>query len=466
VAALALATALVACRSQEREEERAERERLTMEMFQELVQQGTLTPVSSMEDPFSEIRPEMGATPEDYGRLVGGEGAEPGPETVEPEVEPPMEEVVVGPRPPMNPYLRFGSRIIVHKATGLITKPYPMRSTSGKSLYTFLTSYADFPFWNGEGVQPPDTVFVEQVANYDTEFLSDTMRKAGPAPGKDVPMGDWLIVTAGPDLLAEVESFIDTFAGGPPQIEIEAKIVEFVVRDSLDLGVNDVSAIFPGNTLVSELGWDFPNSASIDTGGEFFAGVSSIHDGVTYSAMFEALAAYDNVSIISRPKVSVREGIKAKLEAITRNPYLRVTAINNSGNASTQLDYLDVGVQLYVTPRLVGTRNIALQIDIEASQQTGSAVTFAVGGGAAISTPVLSTRSAETLVYLKPGQAVILGGLIAERVVEEERGIPVLKDLPLVGYLFKSTFEQKEEATLLFFIRPRLIEGTDLTQPF
>lgn len=467
---LALVGVLAACRSQEREEERAERERLTVEMFQELVQQGTLTPVSSMEDPFSEIRPEMGATPEDYGRLVGGEGFEPGPgavpEVVEPEAMPTAEEVVVGPRPPVNPYQRFGSRIIVHKETGLITKPYPMRSTSGKSLYTFLTGYADFPFWNGEGVQPPDTVFVEQVANYDTEFLSDTMRKAGPAPGKDVPMGDWLIVTAGPELLAEVEAFIDTFAGGPPQIEIEAKIVEFVVRDSLDLGVNDVSAIFPGNTLVSELGWDFPNSASIDTGGEFFAGVSSIHDGVTYSAMFEALAAYDNVSIISRPKVSVREGIKAKLEAITRNPYLRVTAINNSGNASTQLDYLDVGVQLYVTPRLVGTRNIALQIDIEASQQTGSAVTFAVGGGAAISTPVLSTRSAETLVYLKPGQAVILGGLISERVVEEERGIPVLKDLPLVGYLFKSTFEQKEEATLLFFIRPRLIEGTDLTQPF
>ena len=462
LAVLAAGLCLTACRSQEREEARAERDRLTAEMFQELVQQGTLTPVSSMEDPFSEIRPEMGATPEDYGRLEeGGEATE-----AESPIEPPLPAPQPEAQPPQNPYQRFGSRIIVHEETGLITKPYPMRSTSGKSLYKFLTSYADFPFWNGEGVQPADTVFVEQMAAYDTEFLSDTMRKAGPAPGKDVPMGDWLVVTAGPELLAEVESFIDTFAGGPPQIEIEAKIVEWVVRDSLDLGVQDVSAVFPDNTLISELGWDFPNGASLDSGGEFFAGISSIHDGVTYAAMFEALAAYENVSIISRPKVSVREGIKAKLEAITREPFLRVTAINNSGNASTQIDYLDVGVQLYVTPRLVGTRNIALQIDIEASQQTGSAVTFAVPNGGTISTPVLSTRSAETLVYLRPQQAVILGGLIAERVVEEERGIPFMKDLPLIGYLFKSTFEQKEEATLLFFIRPRLIEGTDLNQPW
>ena len=79
---------------------------------------------------------------------------------------------------------------------------------------------------------------------------------------------------------------------------------------------------------------------------------------------------------------------------------------------------------------------------------------------------MISTRTAETLVYLKPGQAVILGGLISERSFEEETGIPLLKDLPMLGYLFKSTREGTEKTTLLFFIRPRLIEGTDFTQPF
>ncbi len=473
-----LLAGLVGCRSQEREQDKAEREALTMEMFQELVQQGTLTPIGSMEDAFGEFRPEMGATPEDYGSLEGMPGRPaPGPGSVAagpaplepalPPVEPTTPAVTV-PGPPPNYYQMFGPRIIVHEATGLITKPFPMRSTSGGSLMTFLTKYADFPFWNGEGVQPAGTVYVDQMVAQDTEFLSDDMRKAGPAPGKDIAMGDWIVVTAGPELLQEVEAFIDTFAGGPPQIEIEAKIVEWVVRESLDLGVQDVSIDFPTKTLIDEIGWDFPNQSSPTSGGEFFAGISSIHDGVTYAAMFEALASYDNVSIISRPKVAVREGVKAKIEAITKLPYLKVQSINNSGNAATALDFQDVGVQLYVTPRLVGTSNIALQIDIEASQVTGSAVTFEVGGigsGSTISTPILSTRSAETLVYLKPRQAVILGGLISERIVEEESGIPFLKDLPMLGYLFKSTLESKENSTLLFFIRPRLIEGTDLNQP-
>jgi len=473
-----LLVGLVGCRSQERELDKAEREQLTMEMFQELVQQGTLTPIGSMEDAFGEFRPEMGATPEDYGSLEGEPGvAGPGPgsmaagpeplDPAAPTVEPDPPAVTV-PGPPPNYYQIFGPRIIVHEATGLITKPFPMRSTSGTSLMTFLTKYADFPFWNGEGVQPAGTVYVEQLVGQDVEFLSQDMRKAGPAPGKDIMMGDWIVVTAGPELLQEVEAFIDTFAGGPPQIEIEAKIVEWVVRESLDLGVQDVSIDFPGKTLIDEFGWDFPNQSSPTSGGEFFAAISSIHDGVTYAAMFEALASYDNVSIISRPKVAVREGVKAKIEALTKLPYLKVQSINNSGNAATALDFQDVGVQLYVTPRLVGTSNIALQIDIEASQQTGNAVTFEVGGigsSSTISTPILSTRSAETLVYLKPRQAVILGGLISERIVEEESGIPFLKDLPLLGYLFKSTLESKENSTLLFFIRPRLIEGTDLNQP-
>jgi len=484
------------CRSQEIEDRKTRQDRLTLEMWRELIEQGTLTPVDSMEDAFQGFRPEMGATPEDYRRLqqgggsqepvAAGDGTPPQPtlepRPLEPRPQPPAGSEAPAPdpepenlveiEPPPNYYAIFGSRIIVHDEAGLISKPYPMRKGAAQRMLDFIKTYGDFPIWNGEGVHTPESARLALVPDMDTEFLSDTMRNTGPAPGKDVPMGDWLMVTASPEMLEEIEAFIDTFAAGPPQIEIEAKIVEWVVRDSLDLGISDVRVDFPGNTLVDTLGWTFPNTATADTGGEFFAAISSIHDGVTYAAMFEALAAYENVSIISRPKVAVRDGTKAKLEALTKFPYLKVTGINNSGNAATQLDFQDVGVSLYVTPRLVGTGTIALQIDIEASQQTGTAVTFEVTSTSAenqdqiVSTPILSTRTAETVVYLKPQQAVILGGLISERTSEEESGIPILKDLPLLGYLFKSTLETTEKTTLLFFIRPRLIEGSDLHQPF
>ncbi|MFT7667444.1 MAG: hypothetical protein ACI8X5_000123 [Planctomycetota bacterium] len=469
---------LFGCRSQEDDRLRKEQDRLTMEMWREMIQQGTLTPVDSMEDAFSQFRPEMGATPEDYKLLnpdslakdLGSSDTvlEPKP-LVTPSKPLESEESLVTVEPPPNYYQQFGYRIIVHGDTGLISKPFPIRSDSSEKMLKFIKSYGDFPIWDGEGLHTPESVHLEVLKDMDMEFLADNMRDPKESLGKSRSMGDWLMVTASPDILEEVEAFIDTFAGGPPQIEIEAKIVEWITRDTLDLGVNDVSVEFPAHTLFNSLGWNFPNSATSDTGGEFFAGISSIHDGVTYAAMFEALASYENVSIISRPKVATRDGVRAMLKATENIPYLKVTGINNSGNATTALDYQNVGVQLYVTPRLVGTSTIALQIDIEASQQTGSAVTLDIISGTdsrTVSTPILSSRSAETTVYLKPQQAVIIGGLISERVVEVESGIPILKDLPLLGYLFKSTRESTEHATLLFFIRPRLMEGTDLNQPF
>lgn len=462
---LALALLQVACQSDEAQRQKADRDRLTLEMFEELMREGTLRPVDSMEDAFGEFEPDMGQTPEELEAAAAERLAAAERDPVAPEPEPPDNYVEV----PFNPYLTFGKRIRVHAGTGLITKPFPMRANMSQKVLDFMLKYGDFPVWSGEGAQPYEEILFEIHPGFDTEFLSNSLRNAGPAPGQDIPMGDWLVVTANRDWLEEVEFFINTFAAGPPQIEIEAKIVEWVTREGLDLGVRDAAAEFSGSTLVDKLEWNFPNNAGDLLGGEFLASIGTIRDGVTYSAMFEALASFENVSIISRPKVAVREGVKARIEAITKLPYLKINSINNTGNIATSIDYQDVGVRLYVTPRLVGTGTIALQIDIEASQQTGNAITFqsaGTGNTGFIDTPILATRNAETLVYLKPGQAVILGGLISERSVEEERGIPVLKDIPLLGYLFKSTLETSEMATLLFFIRPRVLEGTDLLQEF
>ena len=67
---------------------------------------------------------------------------------------------------------------------------------------------------------------------------------------------------------------------------------------------------------------------------------------------------------------------------------------------------------------------------------------------------------------LEPGQAVILGGLISERTVERETKVPLLGDIPILGALFRSKLTSKEQTNVLFFIRPRILEGSDLNSPF
>ena len=83
-----------------------------------------------------------------------------------------------------------------------------------------------------------------------------------------------------------------------------------------------------------------------------------------------------------------------------------------------------------------------------------------------VAVPEISTRKARTIVRLEPGQAVILGGLISERTLERERKLPFLGDVPFLGYLFKSRFSETEQTNVLFFIRPRILQGGDLNTDF
>jgi general secretion pathway protein D len=117
-------------------------------------------------------------------------------------------------------------------------------------------------------------------------------------------------------------------------------------------------------------------------------------------------------------------------------------------------------------PRVVGTQTVALNIDVEQSQISGSETVLVTSSDSPVQVPVVSQRGARTVVYLQPGQAVILGGLITERTVDNERKVPFLGDIPLLGLLFKAKFTRKEQTNVLFFIRPRILQGNDLNREF
>jgi type II secretory pathway component GspD/PulD (secretin) len=90
-----------------------------------------------------------------------------------------------------------------------------------------------------------------------------------------------------------------------------------------------------------------------------------------------------------------------------------------------------------------------------------------LGNGQAITNPIIGRRGAKTIVYLEPGQAVILGGLISERTVDDVNKVPILGDVPLLGpLLFRSTYKRKELQNVLFFLRPRILQGSDLHTEF
>lgn len=444
----------------------AQDQQLTLDQFRDLIQQGALRPVQAMDGDPSFVDPKPDTNPDEFADAA--KRIEDALAKGTPPVEPPAPATTPVSAPPENPYLRFGKRIMVYPELGLITKPYPLRVGLGARLKKLLETYGRFPLYKAEdGPQKPDSVRIDLEEKWDQELFSD-LRANVPNDGSTLNIADWLIVTTGPDLLAEVESFIDIFAAGVPQVEIEAKIVEVTTTDSLDLGVKPVDAStpifgFPDHTFVKAFNYSLPNTAGAVNS---LLTLGGVQDGMRFNAVLQALATYENVSIISRPKIAVREGGRASILNTTKIPNLNITGISPDGKYGANVVYEEVGIKLYIVPRVVGTETVALNIDIEASAVSGSAVVFVVQGSTSVPNPIISRRAAQTVVYLEPGQAVILGGLISERTVDQENKVPILGSIPLLGNLFKSTYKRKEQTNVLFFIRPRVLQGSDLNREF
>lgn len=364
-----------------------------------------------------------------------------------------------------NPFLQFGSRIIV-QPDGRITKPYPMPPGKGKRMLDLMKLFSNFPVkvLTDERETDGDPGVVEAVLleKWDIELYRD-LRISPPGNAAEVPMADWLVCTAGSEALEEVEHFIDLFGAGVPQIEIEAKIIEVTERDTSDWGVDMGSIDFPDNTLLNSLAFSMPNAAGAN---EALLSLGAVQDGSTFDAVLEAVQSWENVSIVAHPKVAVREGGRAEIISTEDRPFFAATSINATGGINTQLQFREVGVRLYIVPHVVGTSTLALNIDIEASQDAGSSVTFVTNANEPVVSPIIASRAVRTHVYLRPGQAVILGGLKNERNVEQERKVPILGDIPLLGWLFKSKFTVKETAYVVFYIKPRVLSGSDLNRDF
>jgi hypothetical protein len=470
------------CTATKVEQKQEERRRLSIEMFRELIEEGTLTPTDSMGDSFDALGAEVGddaylkevletyrARKETVSEELAVEAVEGG--VLEEDV---VERLEAPPEEELNPYAEFGSRILVHQdqsgePSGLITKPYSVRPGTGEKIIWLLNNYGGFALWDPEsGPQELGTLRAEVQEGFELEQFSQNLRANGPDSSTSVQIADWVLATGDRETLADFEYFLDVMFAGVPQIEIEAKIVEYVLSEAVDIGVGPVDGTtpivgLPESGLFDSFNWSFPNQ----TGGpEFLTSLRAVHDGTAYNFLLEMMASYENIEITSRPKVAVREGARAKIESTQKLPFYKIGSITNSGGVSASLDFQEVGVRLYAIPRLIGGNTISLEIDVEASQQVGNEVGFITNTGETITTPTLGIRKANTLVYLKPGQAVILGGLITERVVEDEKKVPFVGDIPILGALFRSRYERKELVSVLFFIRPRILEGVDLHRDF
>ncbi len=148
--------------------------------------------------------------------------------------------------------------------------------------------------------------------------------------------------------------------------------------------------------------------------------------------------------ILASPQISTLDHTEAQ---IFMGDQISIRVIDNNGQSSTQM--VESGIKLTVTPHVAGSNRILLELHPE-----NNSYSYDDKGQ-----PVISKQEAITKVVVSDGETVVIGGLTKNDEIEAETGIPFLKDIPVLGYLFKHTRKEINKKDLVIFVTPRIMRN-------
>jgi type II secretory pathway component GspD/PulD (secretin) len=380
-------------------------------------------------------------------------------------------------------YARFG-RQIVKNPDGTLTKPYYVNAETGNVLNVLLQMAAGarvgkpgkdiqglYEF--GKDPKNPTNVFDKLLAGHKVLFqqisafdkLGTTAMAGrnwnGQMGGVSTPVvNDLVLVTTTPDGLEAFETAMELFYNSVPQILLECRVLEFSVEDTLDLGVtpvgNNPTVRTTGRgSFIQNIVSAFPNTAAGTAGSagasEGLLTLGGIHDNLELNATLELLQTNAKSDIISNPKIAVRQGGMAIINTTSKVPY--PSAQIQGTNVKTTIKFENIGVTMQIRPVVTPGDAVHLQLFVEVSAVTGFSETDP------IPTPIVSTRQSRTHVIVPNGKSAVIGGLLTKSRFENEAKVPLLGDVPILGYLFRSTFVQTSYNEVIFIVTPKVLES-------
>lgn len=290
-----------------------------------------------------------------------------------------------------------------------------------------------------------------------------------------------LLIRANPQQYEAVLGAIKRLDMVPLQVHVDVKVVEVSLNDNLRYGVewylenginsSDLTGFFGDNPSDPDDGGDdngdgtapvkqlFGNAVDANQFGRLgTGGLSYAYLGPDYGVVLNLLESATDTKIISAPSLVVLNNREANINVGTQIPVVSTRFVNNNlgGNANNSIgsvQFRDTGVTLNVVPRVNPGGMVFMEITQEVSSPTGAADPL---GNVSV-----NRRQVDTEIAVQSGETVLLGGLIQEQIEDSRRGIPVLKDLPLIGGLFGSKGLSDQRTELLVLIKPTVLDSPE-----
>jgi type IV pilus assembly protein PilQ len=251
-----------------------------------------------------------------------------------------------------------------------------------------------------------------------------------------------LIITDVPSGLDAIEKMAHDLDSTTPQVEITAKLVDVDAEALRQIGVQWQAGPFqpnndPAQTLSTKLDEKLASPSATITYG-------IVKSWGALSAQLDLLEQDRKANVISNPRITTVDNREAKILVGQKIPLI---VQDVAGNPVSQLQ--TIGIQLKVTPHLTDDKKIIMDLHPEVSDLSTQST---VQGGV-----IINTSEADTRVMVDDGQTAVIGGLIRTNDGTVRRGVPLLKDIPLVGMLFRSNNTVHQNRELIIFVTPRLI---------
>ena len=283
-----------------------------------------------------------------------------------------------------------------------------------------------------------------------------------------------LVVRGTPDQIALAEKLVDDLDKARPEVIIDIAVMQVSKDKSRTLGLSpptSATVALQSNintTTPTTTPGTTPSTGSSSTGGlnlNSLANLNATDFQVTIpSANLSAVMGDSDTKLIQNPQIRALDGQKASLKIGDRVPVATgsfqpgIGGVGINPLVNTQFQYLDVGVNIDITPHVHAGREITLKITMDISSVTGQS---SIGG---ISQPIIGQRKIEQEIRLKDGEANILGGMMEDQQTRSLSGIPGLAQIPILKYLFGQTQQDHSESEIVFAIVPHIIRGTDVNE--
>jgi len=254
-----------------------------------------------------------------------------------------------------------------------------------------------------------------------------------------------LIITDTAEVVEKIKEIVARIDTVTPQVIIEAKIVEVSSNFSNDIGIDWSADIgpwgFTDGTLDGNVAMNFPATSDGVLGFTFNKLTGT---PLVLNAQLTAMETRGEGKIISSPRIATLDNKKATITQGVEYPYLER---DSSGLATVK--FKDIDLTLEVTPIVSPDDRILMKIsiqkdDIAAITPTGE--------------PALSTNEAQTVLLVNDGETIVIGGILKSSVTSDNRGWPGLKNIPLLGWLFKTESKSSQNNELLIFITPKIVK--------